>query len=148
MFHTQDPYVFGHILFVCGLMLMIAETFIPAFGALGVVGAIAATFGIFMLADYMDVSMLVMMLAATLGILIAISIIAVRAHRRPKVTGVEELAQSVCEVLSWKDGNGQVRVTGEIWQAVADAPHSFHPGDKARVTAVEGLTLRIIPLNQ
>jgi membrane-bound ClpP family serine protease len=34
---------------------------------------------------------------------------------------------------------GQVRVRGELWEAVAD--HGADPGDTVRIEAIEGLTL-------
>ena len=38
--------------------------------------------------------------------------------------------------------DGQVQVDGEIWRAVADGG-SIPAGEKVRVTAVDGLTLRV-----
>lgn len=148
MFQTQDPYVFGLILFIGGLALMIAETVVPAFGALGLAGTIAAATGIFMLKDYMDVGMLVVMMLSALGILIALATVSLRAQRRPKTTGVDELLQATGDIVSWHGGKGRVRVTGEIWQATAaDPAHVFKPGDKVRITQVDGLTLHITPLH-
>jgi membrane-bound serine protease (ClpP class) len=60
--------------------------------------------------------------------------------RRYRVqTGAEGMIGERGEVI----GPGRVRVRGEIWSARGDAP--LEPGDRVRVAAVEGLTLRVEP---
>jgi membrane-bound serine protease (ClpP class) len=46
-------------------------------------------------------------------------------------------------VLEDFSGSGRVRAFGEIWQAHTEVP--MHAGDRARVEAVDGLILRIVP---
>jgi membrane-bound serine protease (ClpP class) len=60
--------------------------------------------------------------------------------RRYRVqTGAEGMVGERGEVI----GPGRVRVRGEIWTASADGP--LQPGDRVRVAAVDGLTLRVEP---
>jgi membrane protein implicated in regulation of membrane protease activity len=60
--------------------------------------------------------------------------------RRYRVqTGAEGLVGQRGEVI----GPDRVRVHGEIWSASADA--SLSTGDRVRVAAVDGLTLRVEP---
>jgi membrane-bound serine protease (ClpP class) len=54
-------------------------------------------------------------------------------------TGAEGLVGARAEVI----GPGRVRVHGEIWSATGSSPLS--PGQRVRVAAVEGLTLRVEP---
>jgi membrane-bound serine protease (ClpP class) len=60
--------------------------------------------------------------------------------RRYRVqTGAEGLVGQRAEVID----SDRVRVHGEIWSARADA--SLSAGDRVRVAAVDGLTLRVEP---
>ena len=65
---------------------------------------------------------------------------------RPSVTGpgsmVGRLAVARSPLGPGEAKDGQVQVDGELWHAVADG--SFIPaGEQVRVTAVDGLTLRV-----
>ena len=61
--------------------------------------------------------------------------------RRYRVqTGAEGLVGQRGEVI----GPGRVRVHGEIWTAIGGEA-ALRPGDRVRVAAVDGLTLRVEP---
>jgi membrane-bound serine protease (ClpP class) len=61
--------------------------------------------------------------------------------RRYRVqTGAEGMVGERGEVI----GPGRVRVRGEIW-SVTGGPAQLQPGDRVRVTEVDGLTLRVEP---
>ena len=67
-----------------------------------------------------------------------------RFLRRYRVsTGAEALVGERVEVVQACDPLGRVRVRGELWNA--RAPRRIEVGEPARVEAVEGLTLRIVP---
>ncbi len=67
-----------------------------------------------------------------------------RFLRRYRVsTGVEALLGESVEVVEACDPSGRVRVRGELWNA--RAPQPMKVGEVARVTAVDGLTLEIVP---
>ena len=68
---------------------------------------------------------------------------AVKARGRPVVSGSEEMIGSLGDVMEWAGGAGRVRVHGEIWRASAAAP--LEPGQRVRVTALEGLTVVVEP---
>jgi membrane-bound serine protease (ClpP class) len=72
----------------------------------------------------------------------------VKAQKTSVTTGVEELLHAVGEVVSWSQGKGDVRVTGEIWQAVADADFILQKGDAVRVISINGLKLTVAPADQ
>ncbi|MFP3249214.1 MAG: NfeD family protein, partial [Paraburkholderia sp.] len=80
-----------------------------------------------------------------------VSSVALRARRRPVVTGSEGLIGSVGVVLdgglvphgSSEAGEGWARVHGERWHVCSAAP--LAPGHAVRVTARRGLTLTVVP---
>ena len=57
---------------------------------------------------------------------------------RPR-TGAEAMIGTSAKVVTPLRPNGQVRLNGELWEAVSD--EGADPGDIVRVDAVEGLTL-------
>jgi membrane-bound serine protease (ClpP class) len=67
-----------------------------------------------------------------------------RFLRRYRVsTGVEALLGQSVEVVEACNPSGRVRVRGELWNA--RAPQPMKVSDLGRVTAVDGLTLEIVP---
>jgi membrane protein implicated in regulation of membrane protease activity len=63
------------------------------------------------------------------------------SHRaRPKV-GVEALVGTRATVVAPCRPRGQVRVAGELWQAIC--PAGADPGEVVRVVAVDGLVLTV-----
>jgi membrane-bound serine protease (ClpP class) len=69
---------------------------------------------------------------------------AVKLRRRPVVSGQEEMLTSVGEVLQAFETRGQIRIHGELWDAVTSQP--LTAGQRVRVKAVDGLTLKVEPL--
>lgn len=142
----------GLALILVGIALMIGEAFAPAFGALGIGGAIAFAVGATMLFDSVDPNFGVdpwLVAGITLSSLAFFSVIvavALRAQRKPTVTGVDELKTAIGEVLDWEQGQGKVRVTGEVWSASAASPELIiNKGDKVKVVEVDGLRLIVQP---
>lgn len=139
----------GLALLFIGVAFMVAEAFTPSFGILGIGGGVAFAIGATMLVDSeqpgfgVDPWLIGGMTLLSLGFLSVILALAVRAHRRPAATGREELLSAVGEVLNWTDANGEVRVTGEVWQATAASP--VLPGKKVKVIGVQGLRLVVAP---
>jgi membrane-bound serine protease (ClpP class) len=68
---------------------------------------------------------------------------AMRARRRPVVTGAEQLVGDLAEAMSDFSGAGQVRIYGEQWNAISRVPVTR--GQRLRVDRVEGLTLHVSP---
>jgi membrane-bound serine protease (ClpP class) len=141
-------------LLLLGMALMIAEVFAPSFGALGVGGIIAFVFGGLMLFDNeapgfglppgFVVGMAMISAAAILGL----GTFALRARRRPIVSGREELVGATGIVESI-DTEIWVRLHGEAWQARPGTPATeLAVGDRVRVSALEGLTLIVQLLDQ
>ena len=68
---------------------------------------------------------------------------ALRARRRPVVSGAEELVGAAGEVLSVGEGRAWAQVHGEHWQVASTQP--LQPGQRVRVTGLKGLTLDVHP---
>jgi membrane-bound serine protease (ClpP class) len=68
---------------------------------------------------------------------------AMRARRRPVVTGAEQLVGDMAEAMSDFSGDGQVRIYGEQWNAISRVPVTS--GQRLRVDRVDGLTLHVSP---
>jgi membrane-bound serine protease (ClpP class) len=77
-------------------------------------------------------------------VLLAIVSFAMRARRRPVVSGVEGLTAEHAEAVEDFEHSGLVRVHGELWSAVSAVP--VRAGQRERIRGVEGLTLEVEPI--
>jgi len=59
--------------------------------------------------------------------------------------GAEGMIGERAEVIEACDPEGRVKLRGEIWVAVAGEGGAFAPGDRVRVTAVDGLRVHVGP---
>ena len=139
----------GLLLIVLGLILVIAEVFVPSFGALGMGGVIAFIVGSIMLFDT-DVPGFTVsrMLLGSIGfvsglIVMAIIGVAVKARRAPIVSGSEQMLGSTGRARESFDREGNIFVHGEIWRALTSSP--VNEGDAVRIVAMDGLTLHVEP---
>jgi len=141
----------GLALIGLGLGLMIAEAFTPSFGALGLGGIVTFVIGSVILIDSEApggaVSLpLIAGFAVTSAVLLAlVAGLAVRAHRRPVVTGGEQLIGARGTAVAGFPGAGTVHLHGEVWGA--RCPQPLAPGAAIRVLARDGLTLVVEPLS-
>ncbi|MEX2451254.1 MAG: nodulation protein NfeD [Rhodospirillales bacterium] len=150
--HTLPINYAGLALILLGLAFMVAEAFVPTFGALGLGGIAAFVAGSILLLDTdvpgFGISWPV--IAAVGGISSALFVLvivyALKGRKRPIVSGQEQMLDSVGQVLAWDDGEGRIRIHGEVWHAVA--PHPLQPGTRVRVDRIDGLTLSVRPDEQ
>jgi membrane-bound serine protease (ClpP class) len=139
----------GLALLSLGLIFMLAEAFVPSFGALGIGGVIGFVIGSVILFDHGGVGYAVslpLILALALlsaGFFLFIVGAAIKARRRPVVSGREELLHARGEALNDFVDKGRIRIHGEVWQAVTKVP--LKRGERVRVRAVEGLVLSVEP---
>ena len=137
----------GAALVLLGVALMVAEAHIGAFGALGVGGIAAFVIGALMMfpthAPGFTLSGGVVAGAAigSAALLLLVLAALLRSRKRPVVTGSEALIGAEGETVSWQDGEGRVRVKGEIWLARSNA--SLTPGSQVKVVGRDGLILRV-----
>ncbi|MBQ0721051.1 MAG: nodulation protein NfeD [Gammaproteobacteria bacterium] len=139
-------------LILLGAALMVAEAFQPSFGVLGLGGLISFVIGSIVLMDtqlpaftiYLSV-ILTFTLVSALVFFLAVGM-ALRARKRPVVSGVEQMIgerATVIELLD--DGMAMVAIHSERWRARSAQP--LHKGEQVRVKAVEGLKLDVEPLS-
>jgi len=135
-------------LLLLGVALMVAEVHIGAFGAIGVGGIAAFVIGAIMLfpdVPGFELSPWVVAGAAAASaflFLVALALL-LRSRRRSVVTGAEALIGCEGETVSWQDGQGRVRVAGEIWLARSRAP--LRDGVHVKVVERDGLVLVVEP---
>jgi membrane-bound serine protease (ClpP class) len=137
----------GFALLLFGMALMVAEVFIGSFGIIGIGGVIAFLMGSLLLfrGDVPGFELSLPIVAgATMGsaafFMVAIAA-ALRAHRRPVVTGEAELVGSIGRVLWWDNGEGDVHAHGERWHAHSTA--ALVTGDRVRIVERRGLNLLV-----
>jgi membrane-bound serine protease (ClpP class) len=131
---------------------MIAEFFVPSFGALGLGGIAAFVFGSLILIDadvpgFERPTGLIASISALAGAgLLGIVWFAMRARRRPVVSGIEEMMGLSAIALADFDREGQVFVHGERWRARTAKP--VRKGESLRITRIDGLSLEVEPHNE
>lgn len=143
----------GLALILLGIVLMIAEALAPSFGAMGVGGLVAFVFGSIMLMDievpgYGVNRGIIFGIAAAGGAIFGLTLYLLwRARQAPVVTGDRTLIGHTIEVLEPIDGVGETEgwgwIAGERWRVRTSTP--LKPGDRPRVTAMDGLTLIVEP---
>jgi membrane-bound serine protease (ClpP class) len=148
-FHLLPVSYAGLALVLLGVAFMVAELFLPAYGSLGVGGAIAFVTGSVMLIDSdvpgfsLPLPLILAVAAASLGFVFLVIGTAVKARRRPVVSGAEELIGSAGEVLADCQGEGWARVHSETWRIRCTIP--LKAGQRVRVAAMDGLLLDVVP---
>jgi membrane-bound serine protease (ClpP class) len=139
----------GVALIVLGIGLMVAEVMTPTVGVLGVGGVVAFVIGSVLLIDseMPGYEIPYALIGAFAAVSAAISFFvvgaAVRARRRPVVTGTAAMLGNTAVALEDFDAEGTVRAFGEIWQAHTSAP--LRAGEAVTITAIDGLTLTVTP---
>ncbi len=136
-------------LILLGVVLIISEAFIPAYGVLGTGGVVAFVIGTVVLmrngsAAYgVALPTVIGMGVAGAGVVAGIVWLALRSHSRPVVSGREQMIGATAEVVADFQGRGLVHVHGERWQA--DSTVALKRGDYVTVTALHGLILDVQP---
>jgi membrane-bound serine protease (ClpP class) len=134
-------------LLLLGIGLMVAEAFEPSFGILGIGGVIAFLFGSIILMETdvpgfgIDLSVIITFTVLSALMFIFIVGMAIRARRRPVVSGMEQLLDAEGVAMEAFDIKGPVMVHSEIWQATTTQP--LQKGQAVRVTGRKGLVLQV-----
>jgi membrane-bound serine protease (ClpP class) len=148
-FHVLPVNYAGMALILLGLALMIGEAFAPSFGALGIGGVIAFVFGSLILIDTdlpgygISLPLVLTLAVASAFLLVVVVGMALKSHRRPVVSGREEMLGAKGYAVEGFSTEGTVHVHGEIWQARTDHPVDMN--QPVRVTGREGLVLMVTP---
>ncbi len=148
-FHMLPVNYAGLALILLGIAFGVAELYFPAYGSLGIGGAIAFVIGSVILIDTdvpgygVPFSLVLGIAAASAGFLFLVVGMAVKARGRPVVSGREELIGSAGEMLEDCEAEGWARVHSETWRVRASAP--LKAGQRVRVAAMDGLLLEVVP---
>lgn len=139
----------GLALIVVGFALIIAETFIPSFGALGIGGVIAFIFGSIMMFDsgipgYGVSKIFVTSLAVIVGGLLFLMVTFIlKLQRRGAVSGAGSIIGGTGTAIQAFTGSGKIWLEGETWAAMSSQP--IEKDQQVRVRAIDGLTLLVDP---
>jgi membrane-bound serine protease (ClpP class) len=140
----------GLALILLGIGFMMAEAFMPTFGALGLGGVVAFVAGSIILMDtdtqgYTVAWPLILTIALlSAAFFFTVVWLALKARRRTVVSGSEEMSRAEGVALEDFSEAGRVRVHSEEWQARAQVP--IRRGQKVRIVARDGLVLTVEPV--
>ena len=139
----------GLALIVLGIAFMVAEVFVPAYGSLGVGGIVAFVAGALMLFDTdlpgfgLSRTLIGVLALVTAAFIIVVVRMAVRARKRPIVSGVTSLVGADGEMLGDAVDTGWANIRGETWQVKTAA--QVARGQRVRVVAIDGVLPRVAP---
>ncbi len=135
----------GLALLLLGVAFMVAEAFVPSFGALGIGGIVAFIVGATMLIDtdipefQLSLTVILTMAAVSGAFLILLIGYVWRTHHYKVQSGVEQMTGNKVTVVDWTGKEGHVWVQGERWNARGD--RAYATGDELVVQRMDGLTL-------
>lgn len=144
----------GLTLMALGIALLLAETFVPTAGVLGVGGVVAFVVGSIMLFRT-DVPGYAVNLGVIAGIgccamvlLIALLRLVMRARRARAFNGEEQMLQNTGELLQTivAGGEGWARIGGERWRVQSEK--ALPAGAHVRVIGRQGLLLRVASIRR
>lgn len=142
----------GAALILLGIAFMIAEAFLPSFGALGIGGVVAFAAGSLMLIETdlpgygIPLSLVAGVTLASAAFLVFVVGAALKAYRSPVVSGREALVGATGEMLEDAAVEGMALVQGELWKVRCAQPLSR--GQKVRVTGIDGLVLQVTSVDK
>jgi membrane-bound serine protease (ClpP class) len=138
----------GLLLILAGILLLALELVTPTFGGLAIAGAIALAIGSLVLispdSPYGDIpiSVIATMVLATVLFFLVAGRLGLKAQKRKKMTGYEELiGEEGIAMVDFEKGKGKVFIKGEIWNAVSE--DDIKKDDTVIVEQVKGLTLYV-----
>lgn len=137
----------GLALIIVGVGLMIVEAFSPSFGVFGLGGVVAFVLGSVMLMDtdlaayQISIPIIAAFAVASAAVFLYALGAIIRARHQPISTGTEAMIGSTAIALEDFEGEGQVRVFSENWNAVSN--QAIEKGNKVKISKVDGLTLEV-----
>jgi membrane-bound serine protease (ClpP class) len=138
----------GLLLILAGILLLALELITPTFGGLAIAGAIALAIGSLVLispdSPYGDIpiSVIATMVLTTVFFFLVAGRLGLKAQKRKKMTGYEELiGEEGTALTNFEKGKGKVFIRGEIWNAVSE--DDIKKDDTVVVEQVKGLTLYV-----
>jgi membrane-bound serine protease (ClpP class) len=139
-------------LIILGIAFMVGEALVPSFGALGIGGVVAFVMGSVILLDTnvpgygISPGLIAAVALVSAAFFIFVVGMAVKARRRPIVSGQEELVGAIGTILEDFENDGRVRIHSEVWNAHSSVP--LQKGQQVRVRSMRGLVLNVEPLTR
>jgi membrane-bound serine protease (ClpP class) len=139
----------GLALMVLGIAFLVAEAFLPSFGALGLGGIVAFAAGAVMLIDSdspgwgIPLPLIGGLAVGSAAFIVLVAGMAAKSRRRPVITGTHTMVGASGELVEFSGGQGWALVQGEHWKV--RGPVELQPGDRVRVTALRGGVLDVGP---
>ncbi|MDM0108278.1 nodulation protein NfeD [Variovorax sp. J22R24] len=134
-------------LILLGVAFLIAESFLPTFGVLGVGGVAAFSIGALLLIDNdvpgfgVPLWLIGMLAVGSAVFILVIGSVAARTRRRPAAVGVSTLVGATGELVEFANGEGWAQIQGDYWKV--RGAEGLRPGRRIRVTRVQGLALQV-----
>lgn len=139
----------GVVLLILAAAMFILEAKVTSHGILGIGATVSMVLGAVLLVDgppevriHLSTALAVSLPFALITMFL-VSLV-VRARRNKVLTGISGMLDEIGVARTDLSPAGKVFVHGEFWNAVSSAP--VPEGSRVRVTAVNGLTLRVDPL--
>ena len=148
-FHLLPVSYTGFALIVFGIGLLVAEHFVAGFGILGFGGIVAFVMGSIMLMDTeapgftIPLALIAGATAVSALFLLVVLYLAVRARKRPVVSGREHIMGATGEIVEDTGRKTYARIHGEMWEVRSTGP--LNRGEIVRVTGIDGLVLAVEP---
>lgn len=142
----------GLVLILLGIALLVGEAFVPAFGVLGIGGAIALALGSLLLFDTptSDLAVdrsIVFTAVGTLSVLmLLLGYLVFKSQRRKPTLGLEGLIGEIGDVRVKLNPTGKIFVHGEYWNAEGDGEIAV--GEKVKVVGFDGMCLKVRRLSE
>ena len=141
----------GLALIIVGIGLMVAEAFAPSFGALGLGGVAAFSFGAIMMFDSgipgfgISIAFVLVLAGASalfIGWLVSYLL---RLRKRGAVSGTGSIIGGTGTAMKSFDREGRVWLEGEAWNAISS--EAVEKDQEVRVEKMDGLTLIVRPVS-
>lgn len=140
----------GLLLLLIGISFLIAEFFIPSFGAFGFAGVAAIIIGMVQLhqtgyVEELPISVRGLVGLSILGIMLSTlgGWYSYRLHKKKVTTGIESMIGASARVTKWNGKTGKIRIQGEDWQAYSDKKLELSEKDTVVISKVTGLKIKI-----
>ena len=146
-FHLLPVNYAGLALIAVGIGFIVAEVLVPSYGSLGIGGIAAFVVGAMMLIDTESADfgipwqLIAVLAATTVGVVVLVARMALRARRAPIVSGVQSLVGADGEMLEDAAEFGWANIRGETWKVTTAS--KLARGQRIRVIAVDGMLPRV-----
>jgi membrane-bound serine protease (ClpP class) len=141
-------------LIILAVILFVADILMALGGIPSIAGVFSLVIGSFLLintdAPYLRIaaSLIITVAVVVSGFLFIVVRAVYKAHRIKPVTGKDGIVDGTAVVSSTLRPRGQIKISGEIWNAVSDTGRSIRQGKKVRIISIDGLTLTVSEIKE